>query len=41
MKLSLKLLKKFIKFKTENITEIERAFTDKVAEIDVTYDQAK
>ena len=34
MKLSLNLLGKFIKFRTSNISEIERAFTDKVSEID-------
>ena len=34
MRISLNLLKKFVKFKTDDVKVIERAFTDKSAEID-------
>lgn len=41
MRISLNLLKQFVKFKTDNINEIAKLFTDKVAEIDEVIDQSK
>jgi hypothetical protein len=41
MRVSLNLLKKFVEFNTNNVFDIARTFTDKVAEIDEIIDQKK
>lgn len=41
MRISLNLLKQFVEFKTDNIHDLSKIFTDKVAEIDELIDQGK